>query len=116
MAALPLDPMYSRTVHAALELGCADEVLTIIAMLGADNVFVVPRDKKTEAAAARANFSSPYGDHLALLNVWNSWNVAQRSSAWCFDNFVSMRALKKVSVRAHTHNTHTLLRVLLCRL
>ena len=99
MAALPIDPMYSRTVLAALELGCAEEVLTIIAMLGAESIFVVPRDKKAEAAQARANFSSPYGDHLALLNVWNSWNVAQRSSDWCFDNFVSLRALKKVSVR-----------------
>jgi ATP-dependent RNA helicase DHX8/PRP22 len=99
MAALPLDPMYSRTVLAALELGCAADVLTIIAMLGAENIFVVPKDKKAEAAQARANFSSPYGDHLALLNVWNSWHVAQRSTDWCFDNFISARAMKKVSVR-----------------
>ena len=38
------------------------------------------------------------GDHLTLLAVYNSWKNNKFSSAWCFENFVQMRTLKRAQV------------------
>ena len=34
-------------------------------------------------------------DHLTLLAVYNSWKNNKFSSAWCYENFVQMRTLKR---------------------
>ena len=40
-------------------------------------------------------FQQAEGDHLTLLAVYNSWKNNKFSSAWCFENFVQMRTLKR---------------------
>merc|ERR1719278_2396883 len=40
-------------------------------------------------------FNQPEGDHLTLLAVYNSWKNNKFSSAWCYENFVQQRTLKR---------------------
>ena len=35
------------------------------------------------------------GDHLTLLNVYESWKYNKFSSPWCFENFLQARSLKR---------------------
>ena len=35
------------------------------------------------------------GDHLALMNVFNSWQDCDYSTQWCFENFVQHRTMKQ---------------------
>jgi hypothetical protein len=52
MAEFPLEPPMSKMLLAAVDLGCSDEILTIIAMLSAQNIFYRPREKQAQVCPA----------------------------------------------------------------
>jgi len=49
MAEFPLEPPMAKVLIASVDLGCSEEVLTILAMLSAENIFHRPRDKQAQA-------------------------------------------------------------------
>ena len=55
------------------ELSCSQDVLTIVAMLSVPMVWLRPNNQRKEADAAKQTFTVPDGDHLTLLNVFNSY-------------------------------------------
>jgi len=97
MAEFPTDPMLAKAVLAADKLGCVEEVLSIIAMLGeAAALFFRPKDKKIHADSARARFTvKDGGDHGTLLNIWNQWCDADFSPIWAKENFLQQRSLTR---------------------
>ena len=97
MAEFPTDPMLAKTVLSADKLGCVEEVLSIIAMLGeASALFYRPKDKKLYADSARARFTiRDGGDHLTLLNIWNQWVDSDYSYVWAKENFLQHRSLNR---------------------
>ena len=46
----------------------------------------------------KAKFHQPEGDHLTLLAVYNAWKNNKFSNAWCYENFVQARSLKRFVV------------------
>lgn len=53
-------------------------------MLSVGNaIFFRPKDKHMHADTAKKAFYKPGGDHLTLLNVYNSWVEAGESAQWC---------------------------------
>ncbi|TDH65178.1 hypothetical protein CCR75_005900 [Bremia lactucae] len=102
MAGLPVEPMYAVMLLKATELGCAEEALSVVAMLSVESIFYSPRDRKAEAAQSRAQFVGFEGDQITLLNVYNGYtlcSVKQRNK-WCRDHFINHRAMTRVeSVR-----------------
>lgn len=97
MAEFPTDPMLAKAVLAADRLGCVEEVLSIISMLGeASALFFRPKDKKIHADSARARFTiKEGGDHLTLLNIWNQWVDSDYSLVWAKENFLQQRSLTR---------------------
>ncbi|WFD47528.1 RNA helicase [Malassezia furfur] len=95
MADFPMDPMMAKTLITSVDLGCSEEVLSIVAMLSIQNVFYRPKDKQTQADQKRAKFFQPEGDHLTLLTVYNAWAANHFSMPWCTENFVQGRALRR---------------------
>lgn len=95
MAEFPLDPQLAKLLLTSVDLKCSDEIITIISMLSVQNVFYRPREKAQLADTKRTKFYHQDGDHLTLLNVYEMWKNNKFSSAWCFDNFIQHRALKK---------------------
>ena len=97
MAEFPTEPMLARAVLAADKLGCVDEVLSIVSLLGeASALWFRPADKKLYADSARARFThKEAGDHLTLLNVWNEWADSDYGVAWARENFLQYRSLKR---------------------
>ncbi len=75
MVQLPLDPSLSKMLLASVELGCSEEVLTIVSMLSVPSVFNRPKERQEEADAARSRFFVPESDHLTLLNVFLQWKI-----------------------------------------
>ena len=74
------------------EFKCSNEILTIVAMLSGTstehavcddilikyystvpNVWIRPNNQRKEADAAKALLTVPDGDHLTMLNVYNSY-------------------------------------------
>ncbi|ORX93717.1 helicase associated domain-containing protein [Clohesyomyces aquaticus] len=95
MTHFPMDPPLAKVVLAAVELGCSDEMISIVAMLTALNVFYRPKDKQEQADQKKAKFHDAHGDHLTLLNVYNSWKQNGYANSWCFENFIQMRSMKQ---------------------
>ncbi|CAG8684470.1 17134_t:CDS:10, partial [Gigaspora rosea] len=95
MAEFPLEPPLSKMLILAVDLGCSDEILTIVAMLSVQNVFYRPKEKQAIADQKKAKFHQPEGDHLTLLTVYNAWKASKFSNAWCFENFIQGRSMKR---------------------
>ncbi|CAO1429272.1 unnamed protein product [Diamesa tonsa] len=95
MAEFPLEPNLSKMLIMSVALQCSDEILTIVSMLSVQNVFYRPKDKQALADQKKAKFNQTEGDHLTLLAVYNSWKNNKFSNAWCYENFVQVRTLKR---------------------
>lgn len=95
MAEFPMEPPQSKMLLASVDLGCSDEILTIISMLQAQNIFYRPREKQAQADQKRAKFFQVEGDHLTLLAVYEAWKAKNFSGPWCFENFVQSRSLRR---------------------
>ncbi|KAL4563815.1 hypothetical protein LXL04_027861 [Taraxacum kok-saghyz] len=95
MAEFPLEPPLSKMLLASVDLGCSDEILTIIAMIQTGNIFYRPREKQAQADQKRAKFFQPEGDQLTLLAVYEAWKAKSFSGPWCFENFVQSRSLRR---------------------
>merc|ERR1719461_743963 len=94
----PLEPQMSKILIAsaseALGLDCADEILTIVSMLQAENIWFRPREKQAIADQRRAHFFQAEGDHVTALHVYKSWKEAKYSNPWCMNNFIQTRAMR----------------------
>lgn len=95
MSQFPLDPMLSKMLLASVDLGCSEEILTVVSMLGVQSVFYRPKEKQGQADQKKSKFHQPEGDHLTLLTVFNAWQRQRTSNAWCYDNFIQARSLKR---------------------
>ena len=101
MVEFPLDPTLSKMLLTAVEMGCSDEVLTIVSMLSVPSIFFRPRNREEESDAKREKFQVPESDHLTFLNVYLQWRMHKYSMGWAGENFIHGKAMKKVrEVRA----------------
>ncbi|PHH71444.1 hypothetical protein CDD82_6503 [Ophiocordyceps australis] len=95
MADFPMEPSLAKVLIAAVDYGCSEEILTIVAMLNLPNVFYRPKEKQTQADQKKSKFHDPHGDHLTLLNVYNSWKLSGHSKPWCYENFIQERSMRR---------------------
>uniref|UniRef100_A0A6A7FRF4 RNA helicase n=1 Tax=Hirondellea gigas TaxID=1518452 RepID=A0A6A7FRF4_9CRUS len=95
MAEFPLEPQQSKVLIQSVDFGCSEEVLTIVAMLSADNIWYRPRDKQALADQKRAKFFQPEGDLLTILAVYQAWAKHKFSNTWCYENFIQARAMRR---------------------
>lgn len=74
MARFPIDPMYSKCIISAIRYECVSEILDLISILSAENVFCEPgANLRDQAIVQHAKFNVKYGDHLTLLNVFHQY-------------------------------------------
>jgi ATP-dependent RNA helicase DHX8/PRP22 len=95
LAAMPMAPSLAKVLVASVELGCSDEMLSIVAMLSVQNVFYRPRDKQQQADQKKSKFHDPHGDHETLLRVYQEWVQSGYSASWCQEMFIQNRTLKR---------------------
>tara|TARA_B110000090_G_C13290563_1_gene411838 strand:- start:17 stop:871 length:855 start_codon:yes stop_codon:yes gene_type:complete len=95
MAEFPLEPALSKMLIVSAELGCSEEILTIVAMLSVEPPFYRPKEKAAAADAKKAKFNSPDGDHLTLLSVYQAWEASNFSNPWCHENYMQARSMRR---------------------
>ncbi|KAF7331627.1 hypothetical protein MKEN_00042300 [Mycena kentingensis (nom. inval.)] len=95
MADFPMDPSQAKMLIASVDLGCSEEILSIVAMLSVQTVFYRPKEKQGQADQKKAKFHQPEGDHLTLLTVYNGWKAANFSNPWCYENFIQARSMRR---------------------
>ncbi|KAL4788697.1 P-loop containing nucleoside triphosphate hydrolase protein [Aspergillus varians] len=95
MADFPMEPALAKVLIASVDLGCSEELLSIVAMLSIQSVFYRPKEKQQQADQKKAKFHDPHGDHLTLLNVYNGWKKSNFNNSWCFENFIQARQIRR---------------------
>ncbi|TCD63346.1 DEAH-box ATP-dependent RNA helicase prp22 [Steccherinum ochraceum] len=95
MADFPMEPSLAKMLIASVELGCSEEILSIVAMLSVQSVFYRPKEKQGQADSKKAKFHQPEGDHLTLLTVYNGWKASSFSNPWCYENFIQARSMRR---------------------
>ncbi|KAH8154787.1 uncharacterized protein LAJ45_01318 [Morchella importuna] len=59
MADFPMEPALAKVLIASVDMGCSDEMLSIVAMLSVQTVFYRPKEKQAAADAKKAKFHDP---------------------------------------------------------
>ncbi|KAM8924320.1 putative pre-mRNA-splicing factor ATP-dependent RNA helicase DHX32 [Pelodytes ibericus] len=106
MSEFPLDPQLSKSILAACEFDCVDEMLTLAAMVTAPNCFSNPPPEAGEAVSVcKSKFLHSAGDHFTLINIYNQYEQLKKSNAsqydvekWCQDYFLNLPALEMARV------------------
>ena len=95
MAELPLPPPLARMMVLAGELGCAEEVLILCAMLQIRSVFVSPFKRRGEAEKMKRKFSVEEGDLITLVNVYKAFVEADQNKRFCDQNYLNFKGLSR---------------------
>ena len=96
MADFPMEPTLAKSLIMSVDLGCSEEILSIVAMISAtQSVFYRPKEKQQQADQKKAKFNDPSGDHLTLLNVYNAWKQQRMADVWCQENFIVPRNMRR---------------------
>lgn len=78
MAKFPLDPKFSKLLITSQEFGCLEEMLSLVAVMSGENIFITPIERREQASLAHAKFESKHGDHLTLLNVYMAFQKTEK--------------------------------------
>mmetsp|Transcript_16053 Transcript_16053/g.44453 ORF Transcript_16053/g.44453 Transcript_16053/m.44453 type:complete len:407 (-) Transcript_16053:1489-2709(-) len=78
MAKLPVDPVFAHLLLESQRYECTSEILTVVSMLSAENIFYRPSGDlqggvSAKAASAHKRFASHEGDIPTLVEVYNAW-------------------------------------------
>lgn len=81
MSKLPLDPIFAHLLLQSPKYECVSEILTVVSMLSAENIFYRPGGRggddigglAAKGAAAHRRFASHEGDIPSILNVYKAW-------------------------------------------
>ncbi|KAL8709962.1 MAG: hypothetical protein Q9220_005412 [cf. Caloplaca sp. 1 TL-2023] len=101
MANVPIEPALAKSLIVSTEMGCSEEMLSIVAMLSVQTVFYRPKEKQQQADQKKTKFHDPHGDHLTLLNVYNGWRGSNNAKSWCFENFIQARSMHRAEEVRH---------------
>ena len=93
MAEFPLEPPMSKILMLSVELGCSEEILTLVAMLSVQNIWYRPKEKQAQADQKRSKFFQQEGDHVTNIAVYQAWAATKFSNPWCFENFIQASTL-----------------------
>ncbi|XP_042385212.1 probable pre-mRNA-splicing factor ATP-dependent RNA helicase DEAH9 isoform X2 [Zingiber officinale] len=99
IAEVPMDPMVSKMVLSACDLGCSEEMTTIAASLSVQSIWVSGRGAQKASDEVKLRFAAAEGDHITFLNVYKGFINSGKSSQWCYKNYVNYHAMKVVDVK-----------------
>ncbi|XP_047489754.1 probable ATP-dependent RNA helicase DHX35 [Penaeus chinensis] len=97
MAEFPLSPQLSKMLLVSGDFECSQEILSVVAMLQVQNVFITPRGQGAQAKICHRKFQVNEGDLITLLNVFTAYVKHGESKQWCVKNFLNHRALRRAS-------------------
>lgn len=103
MAELSVEPMMGKTLLSAAKFGCLSEILTIAAMTSlGGSVWVQGDGEKKQFESAKRKFAAEEGDHLTLLNVYQSFvTKGRKEGRFCHDHYLNFKAMSRaISIRA----------------
>ncbi|RYO77654.1 hypothetical protein DL766_006826 [Monosporascus sp. MC13-8B] len=101
IAELAVEPMMAKTLLTAPSFGCLSEMLTIAAMTSVGSVWIQRDGEKKQMESARRKFAAEEGDHLTLLNVYQTFvTKGKKESKFCHENHLNYKSMMRaISIR-----------------
>jgi ATP-dependent RNA helicase DDX35 len=97
MAFFSCGPCSSKALLASLDMGCSEEILSVIALMSVHRIFLSPRNKskQEEALSLIQEFADESGDHVTALKAYNAFtgHMGRSSAGWARINFCDFNAL-----------------------
>ena len=103
IAELSVEPMMAKVLLSAPTMSCLPEILSIAAMTSLQGAVWFHHDGEKKATdTSRRKFAAEEGDHLTLLNVYQTFiTKGKKDSKWCRDNFLNYKSMTRaISIRA----------------
>lgn len=102
MAELAVEPMMAKTLLTAPSFNCLSEMLTIAAMTSVGSVWIQRDGEKKQMDSARRKFAVEEGDHLTLLNVYQTFiTKGKKEAKFCHENHINFKSMTRaVSIRS----------------
>lgn len=97
IARMPIDAQAAHFILTSVRWGCLEAAITIAAMLaGGRFSFVKELYENVELEVAKERFADPDSDFLTLLNIWDAYEAAEYSDAWCKENYLEARRMRSI--------------------
>lgn len=93
---LPLHPFHAKMLLASIEFECVKEVLSVVALLSVRTIFQIPPGRRQEAARQHRRFQVEEGDHISMLNAFESFEECEGDRKFTNKRFLNHRALVRV--------------------
>ncbi|UKZ81959.1 hypothetical protein TrVFT333_009738 [Trichoderma virens FT-333] len=103
MAELAVEPMMAKTLLSAPQFNCLSEMLTIAAMTSlGGNVWFYHDGEQRKMESSRRKFAVEEGDHLTLLNVYQTFiTKGKKEAKFCHEHNLNYKSLTRaISIRA----------------
>ncbi|KAL7950907.1 P-loop containing nucleoside triphosphate hydrolase protein [Trichoderma barbatum] len=103
MAELAVEPMMAKTLLSAPQFNCLSEMLTIAAMTSlGGNVWFHHDGERNKMESSRRKFAVEEGDHLTLLNVYQTFiTKGKKEARFCHEHNLNYKSMTRaISIRA----------------
>ncbi|KAL7799870.1 P-loop containing nucleoside triphosphate hydrolase protein [Trichoderma ceciliae] len=103
MAELAVEPMMAKTLLSAPQFDCSSEMLTIAAMTSlGGNVWFYHDGEQNRMESSRRKFAVEEGDHLTLLNVYQTFiTKGKKEAKFCHEHNLNYKSMTRaISIRA----------------
>ncbi|TFA98731.1 putative ATP-dependent RNA helicase DHX35 [Trichoderma ghanense] len=103
MAELAVEPMMAKTLLSAPQFNCLSEMLTIAAMTSlGGNVWFYHDGERNRMESSRRKFAAEEGDHLTLLNVYQTFiTKGKKEARFCHEHHLNYKSMTRaMSIRA----------------
>lgn len=80
------------------EMGCSDEISTILSMFQVQNILIRPSSGQASIRAriAHRKFEVEEGDLITMLNIYTAYEKI-KSASWCQKYFLNFKGLKRAT-------------------
>ncbi|XP_030383148.1 probable ATP-dependent RNA helicase DHX35 [Scaptodrosophila lebanonensis] len=97
LAELPFAAMLSKMLYISGQMGCSEEIITIIAMLQVQSVYSRPPSAQAQQSGriAHRHFEVAEGDLITLLNVYTAFVEEGMTKEFCGQYYLIYRNLKR---------------------
>lgn len=97
LAELPCDPREGVMLLKAKELGCEEELATIVGIRTSRPLLYRPKNDREESVQAHGRFpKSNVSDLITQLKIFQAAERNGFNSRWCKENYVSWKALNEI--------------------
>lgn len=91
----PIDPMLTVCLLESDKYGCSEEILTIVAMLQVNNVFIKSQRSGKTVKQMKFKFAAKEGDMITYLNIFRFFVENNKSRSVCKEHLLNYDVLCK---------------------